>query len=110
MSYSTNIIKKTEENSNFRTVLFTGGKSQLVVMSIPPQGEIGEETHHHVEQTLFFLSGEGKAILNGEASRVEALKIYTIYAPANHIDGRVHATKAIADADSEDEAFGEKVS
>ena len=131
MSYSTNIIKKTEENSNFRTVLFTGGKSQLVVMSIPPQGEIGEETHHHVEQTLFFLSGEGKAILNGEASRVEAgdvvvvtpgtkhnfintgveaLKVYTIYAPANHIDGRVHATKAIADADSEDEAFGEKVS
>jgi hypothetical protein len=49
MSYITNIIKDTEENSNFRAVLFTGGKSQLVVMNIPVGGEIGEETHPHVE-------------------------------------------------------------
>ncbi len=127
MSFAGNIRRETEENTNFRKVLFTGVKSQLVVMSIPPGGEIGEETHEHVEQTLFFLSGSGIAHLDGAASAIgpgsvvvvtpgtrhnfvntgtEALKVYTVYAPPNHIDGRVHATKADADADTEDEAFG----
>lgn len=130
MSYITNILKQTAENTNFRKVLFTGNKSQLVVMDIPVGGEIGEETHGHVEQTLFFMSGTGKVILNGEESLIgagdvvvvtpgtkhnflntgaESLKVYTIYAPANHIDGRVHVTKADADADDEDEAFGEAI-
>jgi len=130
MSYITNIIKKTEEKPNFRTVLFTGEKSQLVVMNIPAGGEIGMEEHPHVEQALFILSGEGKVILNEEESEVgpgdvvvvtpgvkhnfinsgvKPLMIYTIYAPANHIDGRVHATKEEADADIEDEKFGEGV-
>jgi mannose-6-phosphate isomerase-like protein (cupin superfamily) len=130
MSYHSSIIRQTEENDNFRTVLFTGKKSQLMVMSIPPGGVIGMETHEHVEQTLFFLSGSGKAVLNGEESAVvagdvvvvtpgtehniindgdEPLKVYTIYAPPNHIDGRIHATKADADADTEDEAFGHAV-
>ncbi len=127
MSYHTNIISDTSTNENFRRVLFTGARSQLVVMHIPPGGEIGEETHAHVEQTLFFLSGSGKVILDGAESDISAgdvvvvtpgtrhnflntgtepLKVYTIYAPPNHIDGRVHATKADADADTEDEAFG----
>lgn len=128
MSYHTNIIKATQENENFRRVLFTGPNSQLVVMSIPPGGEVGEETHKYTEQTLFFLSGTGEAVLNDKKFRVgpgdavvvvpgtkhnfrntgaEALKIYTVYAPPNHIDGRVHKTKAEADADTADEAVGE---
>jgi mannose-6-phosphate isomerase-like protein (cupin superfamily) len=130
MPYQCNIITKTTKNGNFRTVLFTGARSQLVVMDIPPGGEVGEETHAHVEQTLFFHSGTGKAILNGAETAVgpgdvvvvtpgvkhnfintgsDSLKIYTIYAPPNHIDGRIHATKAIADADVADEAVGEAV-
>lgn len=130
MSYITNIIKETEENNYFRKVLFTGDRSQLVVMDIPAGGEIGEEIHAHTEQTLFFLSGTGKAILNGEETPIgagdivvvtpgtkhnflntgiDSLKVYTIYAPPNHIDGRIHATKADADADDEDEAFGENI-
>lgn len=130
MSYNTNIIKDTQENQNFRRVLFTGKKSQLVVMNIPVGGEVGEETHKNVEQTLFFLSGTGEAVLDGEKSPIvagdvvvvtpgtkhnflntgtDALKIYTVYAPSNHIDGRIHVTKADADADVEDEAFGESV-
>ena len=130
MSYQTNIIEKAQANANFRQVLFTGERSQLVVMHIPPGGEIGMETHDHVEQALFFLSGAGRAILNGVESRIQAgdavvvtpgtrhnivndgrepLKIYTIYAPPNHIDGRIHATKAIADADVADEDFGHAV-
>jgi mannose-6-phosphate isomerase-like protein (cupin superfamily) len=130
MSYTINIIEETKQNTNFRKVLFTGEKSQLVVMCIPPQGEIGEETHAHVEQTLFFLQGTGKAMLDGQEHVLVAgdvvvvspgvkhnvintgsddLKIYTIYSPANHIDGRVHKTKAEADKDDEDEVFGEQV-
>lgn len=117
----------SKEDSNFRNVIFTGEKSQLVVMDIPPGGEVGEETHDLVEQTLFFKSGEGEAILNGEVSQItagdvvvvtpgtrhnfrntgeESLKIITTYSPANHIDGRIHATKEDADMDQEDEDFG----
>lgn len=130
MSYKTNILKATEDNRNFRKVLFTGKKSQLVIMKIPAGGEIGDEEHDNVEQTLFFLSGEAKSILDGKEDKISAgdvvvvtpgtrhnfintgsdpLKVYTIYAPANHIDGRVHETKADADADTEDEEFGHNV-
>lgn len=128
MSYRANIIKDTQENENFRRVLFTGPKSQLVVMSIPPGGEVGEETHKYTEQTLFFLSGTGEGMLDDEKFPIgpgdvvvvtagtkhnfrntgtQDLKIYTVYAPPNHIDGRVHLTKADADADTADEAVGE---
>ncbi|MHB0978077.1 MAG: cupin domain-containing protein [Minisyncoccota bacterium] len=130
MSYTGNILKETMENTFFRKVLYTGAKSQLVVMDIKPGEDIGEETHAHVDQTLFNLSGVGKVVLDGienafnagDAVLVhagtkhnfintgsESLKIYTLYAPANHIDGRVHKTKADAVADVEDEAFGEKI-
>ncbi len=128
MSYRASIIKETEENQNFRKVLFTGNKSQLVVMSIPPGGEIGKETHAFTEQTLFFLSGVGEGMLNDQKFAVSAgdvvvvtagtvhnfrntgtepLKVYTVYAPPNHIAGRIHKTKADADADTADEAVGE---
>ena len=130
MTYITNIIKKTEENTNFRTVLFTGDKSQLVVMDIPAGGEIGKEKHAHVEQTIFILSGQAKVTLDGKETEMgvgdvvvvtpgvkhnlvnsgsESLKVYTIYAPANHVDGRVHVTKEDADVDDEDEKFGESI-
>ena len=130
MAYSGNYIKETEENTYFRKVLFTGGKSQLVAMDIKPGEDVGEETHHHVEQTLFLLRGEGKAVLDGAErpyrtgdvvvvtpgtrhnfinTGKESLKIFTIYAPANHIDGRIHKTKHDAEADADDEAFGEAV-
>lgn len=83
-----------------------------------------------MEQVLFFLSGTGKATLDGKESSVRAgdvvvvtpgtrhnfindgkepLKIYTVYAPPNHIHGRIHPTKANADADVEDEEFGHRV-
>jgi mannose-6-phosphate isomerase-like protein (cupin superfamily) len=128
MSYHTNIIKETQENTYFRKVLFTGEKSQLVVMSIPPGGEVGAEVHKYTEQTLFFLSGTGVGEFDGKKFPVvpgdvvvvvpgtehnftntgtEPMKIYTVYTPPNHIDGRIHKTKADADADTADEAVGE---
>jgi mannose-6-phosphate isomerase-like protein (cupin superfamily) len=129
LPYVGNIVKETELNTDFRKVLFTGTRSQLVVMNIPPGEEVGEETHVYTEQTLFFLSGSGKAILDGKESPINAgdvvvvtpgtkhnfintgtipLKIYTVYAPPNHIDGRIHVTKADADKDVQDELYGEK--
>lgn len=128
MSYQINIIKAAAENKNFRTVLYTGKRSQLVVMNISVGEDIGEEMHEHVEQILYFQSGSGKVVIDGKESVVGAgdivivspgathnvinagsdpLIIATIYVPPNHIDGRVHATKNDAINDDADEAFGE---
>jgi mannose-6-phosphate isomerase-like protein (cupin superfamily) len=130
MSYQTNIIKEVNENTFFRKVLNTGSKSQLVVMEIPVGGDIGEEVHAHVEQMLINISGTGKVVCDGVEhdfvqgdvvtinpgekhnfvnTGTEPLKLYTIYVPANHIDGRIHKTKEEAMADIEDEPFGETV-
>lgn len=130
MPAHTNIAKLAATNDDFRRVVFTGKKSQTVVMSIPEGGEVGEETHEHVEQVLYFQAGHGEALLDGETFPVAPgevvivtpgtrhnfrntgngpLKIITVYAPPNHIDGRVHRTKRDADVDAEDEAFGHAV-
>ena len=127
--YHVQIVEETINNNEFRKVIFTGKKSQIVVMAIAPHSEIGEEVHHHVEQTFCFVEGNGIALLNHVEYEVSSgdlvvvppntkhnfinttdipLKLYTIYAPANHIDGRVHHTIEDALADTEDEAFGDK--
>ena len=131
MSYITRILDAAKQNENFRTVLHTTEKSQLVVMNIPAGGDIGEETHEHVEQILYFQSGTGKAVLDGVEHPLspgdvlvvtpgtkhniintgdEPLLIATIYVPPNHIDGTIHKTKADSVADVKDESFGESVS
>ena len=118
-NFNRNIVDLARKNSFFRQEVVTGSHSQIVLMSIPPGGEIGEETHHDVDQTLIFVDGNGNAILNGEQSRVGPnslcfvpagtrhnfvnagdtdLKLYTVYAPPEHAPGTVHKTKAEADA------------
>jgi len=109
------IEAETIGNTNFRKVLFTGAHSQLVVMSLLPSEDIGMEVHANVDQFFRFEAGQGKAILNGEeilfkandvivvpagtnhniinSSVTEPLKLYTIYSPANHPEGTIHATK-----------------
>lgn len=116
MHYIGNIEKKTLENANYREVLHTGSKMQLVVMSIPVGEEIGEEIHADHDQFIRCESGEGKVILDGiphgfgdgdaviipagtrhdvvNVSGSEALKLYTIYAPPEHRPGTVHPRKA----------------
>lgn len=118
VGFHTNIEADTLSNANFRKVLFTGSHSQLVVMSLLPNEDIGMEVHPNVDQFFRFEAGEGKAIMNGEetlfkandvvivpagtnhniinTSSTEPLKLYTIYSPANHPAGTVHATKADA--------------
>jgi mannose-6-phosphate isomerase-like protein (cupin superfamily) len=119
-----NIEEKTLKNEYFREVLYTGQHSQLVVMSLNPNEEIGMEVHEIVDQFLRIESGEGKAILNGEeyivsdgfaiivpagtkhniinTSSVKKLKLYTVYSPAHHKDKTIHKTKQEAEADKED--------
>lgn len=123
MKFQGNIIELTLANNYFRQVLATNASSQLVLMTILPGEDIGLEIHHDVDQTLVFVEGEGQALVGGQASLVKtgdlivvpagtehnfintgkvALKLYTIYSPAEHPDGTVHKTKADALADQED--------
>ena len=111
-----------EQSTDFRQVLWTGVHSQLVIMTIPPGGEIGAETHDHTDQILTFVSGVGEADVAGETkpvtpgdlvavaagalynvrnTGVNPLVLYTVYAPPEHAEGAVHATKADADAAEE---------
>lgn len=120
--YVINIEKESESNSNFRKVLYTAPHCQLVVMSLKPREDIGEEVHN-LDQFLRIEEGEGKAILNGieyaissgfaivvpagtkhniiNTSPDKEMKLYTVYAPANHRDGVVHTTKEEAEKDEE---------
>lgn len=124
--YIANIEQATIDNTNFREVVFTAPHSQLVLMSLLPGEEIGVEVHK-VDQFFRIEAGEGKAIVDDQEYHLEDgvallvpagsehnlintgdvdLKLYTIYSPANHMDGRVHATKDDAINDEEDEVFG----
>ncbi|MGZ6299175.1 MAG: cupin domain-containing protein [Candidatus Limnocylindria bacterium] len=120
--FNEDILARARRNSFFREVVSTGPHAQVVVMSIPPKGEIGEETHHDVDQVLVFVEGEGVAVLEGQRTAVAPgrlvhvpagtrhnflnegsvdLKLYTVYAPPQHAPGTIHRTKAEADADDE---------
>jgi mannose-6-phosphate isomerase-like protein (cupin superfamily) len=112
------IEDRAEENRDFRHVLYTGPHMQLVVMSLEPGEEIGEETHEGTDQFFRVEEGKGEVWIDGRASRIESdvaivvpagakhnikntghkpLKLYTLYAPPQHPDGTVHHTRAEAD-------------
>src|SRR3989338_11626841 len=117
--FNVDIEKLAKENTNFRKVIYTGKNSQLVLMSIPPGGEIGNEVHENIDQVLVFVDGNGEAIINNtEKQKVEEdsvvfvpagtwhnivstgdedLKLFTIYSPSAHKEGTVHKTKEDAD-------------
>jgi mannose-6-phosphate isomerase-like protein (cupin superfamily) len=126
--YVVNIERETIKNTDFRRVLYTGRHSQLVLMSLRPGEEIGEETHSDVDQFFRFEKGEGKVIIDGvehsvkdgsavivpagarhnviNTSKRADLKLYTIYSPPEHRDGVVHHTKK--EAMSSEEHFDGK--
>lgn len=116
------IEELTEENSDFRRVLYTGKNLQLVLMAIQPGEEIGEETHPDRDQFFRVEKGKGEVWIDGHRSKIKsddaivvpagarhnivntgdkALRLYTIYTPPEHRDGTVQATKSDADADEE---------
>lgn len=116
-----NIEKQTLSNNFFRKVLFTGEHEQLVVMSLLPGEEIGNEVHKKVDQFFRIENGEARFVLkngkikkiakDGDAvivpagtfhnvinnSKTKKLKLYTIYSPPNHPKGTIHKTRAEAE-------------
>src|SRR3989338_2299698 len=126
--YITNIEKFSLENQHFRRVLYTAKNSQLVVMSLKPNEDIGEEIHQ-LDQFIRVEAGQGQAILDGVEHEIKdgfagvvpagakhniitpssdaPLNLYTVYSPPNHRDCVVHQTKAEAIADEAEHFDGE---
>ena len=108
---------KAKENVTFRTVLFTGDKSQLAIMSLGPGEGIGEEVHDDVDQLLYLVKGSGVAVIDGKEVGLEKgaifcvpkgtrhnvknlgdepMKLFTVYAPPQHAPNTIHQTKVDA--------------
>jgi mannose-6-phosphate isomerase-like protein (cupin superfamily) len=111
------IEEMTEHNSDFRRVLYTGRRLQLVLMSIEPGEDIGEEVHPDRDQFFRVEKGQGEVWIDGRRTKIKSdvaivvpagarhnitntgdkpLKLYTLYGPPEHADGTVHTTKADA--------------
>jgi mannose-6-phosphate isomerase-like protein (cupin superfamily) len=120
--FKTNIEAAAVDNNNFRKVLYTSKYSQLVLMSLQPKEEIGEEIHADNDQFFRIESGNGRCIIDGNKYELNAgdaivipagakhnvinidnaaaLKMYTIYSPAHHKDGITRATKKDAETNA----------
>ena len=114
------VVDLARRNAEFRKVIWTGEKTQLVLMAIPEGGEIGGEVHKGHDQLLYFVAGSGTAkigettskVADGDVSIVPSgvfhnfrntgsgmLKLFTTYSPPEHEPGTEHATKAEANQD-----------
>jgi mannose-6-phosphate isomerase-like protein (cupin superfamily) len=113
--FAGHLEEETRKNTDFRRVLYTGKFSQLVLMSLKPNEDIGEETHDDVDQFFRFEEGEGVVVIDGvknlvkdgsgvivpsgakhnvmNTSKVKSLKLYTIYSPPEHQDKVIRKTK-----------------
>jgi mannose-6-phosphate isomerase-like protein (cupin superfamily) len=113
---------RTEKNADFRRVLYTGPHLQLVLMSLKPGEEIGEEVHEDTDQFFRVEEGKGEFLIDGRTNHIEtdmamvipagarhnirntgpkAMKLYTLYGPPHHEDGTVHHTRADAEQSTE---------
>ena len=114
--YVTNIERDTRANDDYRRVLYTGPNTQLVLMTLQPGDEIGQETHEEHDQFIRVEAGTGVVLLNGERHTLSdgsavvipagvehnvfnmsddsPLRLYTLYSPPEHPDGTVQHTKA----------------
>lgn len=125
--FVTDIEKDTIDNNNFRKVLYTGKNSQLVLMTLKPGEDIGEEIHEDTDQFFRVESGKGKVIINGKEHEIKdgfaivipqgakhnvintgdkTLNLYSIYSPPHHEDKIVHVKKT--DAENDDEKYNGK--
>jgi mannose-6-phosphate isomerase-like protein (cupin superfamily) len=122
--YVDNIERATIENEDFRRVLYTGEHLQLVLMTLPPGCDIGDEVHEDRDQFFRIEEGEGEIRIDGKANRVEddfavivpagarhnvintgsaPLRLYTLYGPPEHRDGVVHEDKSQAERDHDND-------
>ena len=124
--YCEDIEEATIANNDFRRVVYTGKHLQLVLMSLAPGEEIGEETHEDRDQFFRFEEGEGVVVIDGKENKVEddfavivpagachnvkntgdePLQFYSLYGPPEHKDKVVHKTKAQAEADHDNDEW-----
>ena len=129
--YCANIEEETLANQDFRRVLYTGHNLQLVLMTLPPGCDIGEEVHPDRDQFFRIEQGSGIVRIDGVDNPVEddfavvvpagakhnvinsgatPLRLYTIYAPPEHKDGIVHATRKEAEERHHSEEWDGKAS
>ena len=113
------IERLTVDNEDFRHVLYTGEHLQLVLMTLQPGEEIGEEVHEDRDQFFRVEEGQGVVDIDGRDNPVmddfavivpagarhnvrntgiEPLRLYTIYGPPEHKDKVVQRTKDEAEA------------
>ena len=111
--YVANIKKAAKDNDYFRDVIFTAAKSQLVLMSLKRDEEIGTEVHDG-DQVIYVVDGDGFAVLDGSKHDIEKgsiifvptgvrhnvvnsgdepMKLFTVYAPPQHAAGTVEPNK-----------------
>ena len=122
--YCDDIERVTTGNEDFRRVLYTGKHLQLVLMTLRPGEEIGEEVHDDRDQFFRIEEGQGEVRIDGAANKVEddfavivpagarhnvvntgdaPLRFYTLYGPPEHKDGVVHKDKAQAERDHDND-------
>jgi mannose-6-phosphate isomerase-like protein (cupin superfamily) len=122
-AYRADLWGLARANEDFRRVLATTKHTQLVVMTIPPGGEIGSEVHHGIDQVLIAVEGTGTSVIDGVEqpfasghvvvvpegtehnflnTGAQPLRVVTVYGPPDHAPGTVHHTKADADRDEQD--------
>lgn len=109
-----NIEERTAANRDFRRVIYTGSHVQLVLMTLPPGKDVGEEVHEDNDQFFRVEQGKGEVVIDGKKTKIESgtaivvpagarhnitnsgaepLTMYTLYGPPHHADGTVHHTK-----------------
>ena len=113
--YVANIEEETIENKDHRRVVYTSKQSQLVLMTLKPGEEIGNEVHDG-DQFIRIETGTGEALLNNEQKTSVSdgwsmlvpagvwhnvtntgsndLKLYTLYSPPQHLKDTLQSTKA----------------
>lgn len=126
--YVVNVEELTLANENFRTAAWTGNNLQMTLMTIQPGDDIGLEVHDDHDQFLRIEQGSARVEMGPSQNELHtweaaddyaifvpagvwhnvintgdgALKLYSIYAPAEHPHGTIHTTKADADAAEND--------
>ena len=125
--FQASFLELATKNEAYRHVIYTGLQSQLAVMTLPPGGDVGLESHAHVEVVIFIVEGEGTAMVHGVDKTIHAgdvlvtganvthniintsvqpLRMVTVSSPPNHLDGRLQQTKEDAERDAADRDFG----
>lgn len=127
--FNKDMIKLTNANRFWQKEVYYDSRCQVVMMSIAPGEEIGEETHD-ADQTTFFVAGQGQAVLDGKRTKCSAnhmvvipkgtkhniinkgegpLKLFTVYSPPAEEQGVSHKTKAAAESAEKKTSFLSKI-